>query len=91
MFGALMDGDSQPEVRRMPESWMPQPGDVSVISCDDCMMQNTSTCDDCVVTFICSREPDDAVVIDASEARAVHLLGEAGLVPPLQQVRRNVP
>lgn len=62
---------------------------VSIISCHDCVMQHTSTCDDCVVTFICNRDPDEAVVIDVSEARAVRMLGEAGLVPPLKQVRRQ--
>jgi len=58
------------------------------ISCDDCVMQRTSACDDCVVTFICGREPDEAVVIDVAEARAVRLLGEVGLLPPLRQLRR---
>jgi hypothetical protein len=58
------------------------------ISCDDCVMQATSVCDDCVVTFICGREPDEAVVFDVAEARAVRLLGAAGLVPPLRQLRR---
>ena len=58
------------------------------ISCDDCVMQRTSACHDCVVTFICGREPDEAVVIDVAEARAVRLLGAAGLVPPLRQLRR---
>ena len=57
------------------------------ISCDDCTMQHTSACDDCVVTFICGREPDDAVVIDATEVRAVRLLSDAGLVPKLRYVR----
>ncbi len=61
----------------------------SVISCDDCVMQDTAVCADCVVTFICGREPDEAVVIDAAEARAVRLLGEAGLVPRLRQVPRH--
>jgi hypothetical protein len=55
------------------------------ISCDDCVMQHTPACEDCVVTFICGREPGEAVVIDAAEARAVRLLGEAGLVPPLRR------
>lgn len=63
--------------------------DVSVISCDECVMQHTDACDDCVVTFICNREPDEAVIIDAAEARAVRMLGEAGLVPRLRQVRRT--
>ena len=56
-------------------------------SCDDCVMQDTPACEDCVVTFICGREPGEAVVIDVAEARAVRLLGEAGLVPPLRLAR----
>jgi hypothetical protein len=63
--------------------------DVSVISCEDCTMQDTPTCDDCVVTFICNREPGQALVIDVAEARAVRMLGDAGLVPQLRQVRRT--
>jgi hypothetical protein len=59
------------------------------ISCDECEMQHTDHCDDCVVTFICGREPDDAVVIDAEEARAFRLLIGAGLVPELRHVRRS--
>lgn len=59
-----------------------------VISCDDCVMQHTSACDDCVVTFICGREPDEAVVFDVAEARAVRLLGDVGLVPPLRRRAR---
>jgi len=59
------------------------------IDCDDCRLQGTDACQDCVVTFICGREPDDAVVIDAVEARAVRLLAGAGLVPALRHVRRS--
>jgi hypothetical protein len=59
------------------------------ISCDDCSMQHTEVCDDCVVTFICGREPGEAVVIDVAEARAVRLLGQAGLVPRLRHARRT--
>jgi hypothetical protein len=59
------------------------------ISCGDCAMQHTEHCDDCVVTFICSREPDDAVVIDADEARALRLLSGAGLLPELKHVERG--
>jgi hypothetical protein len=51
-------------------------------------MQGTSTCDDCIVTFILSREPDDALVIDVAEERALRLLSGAGLVPELKHVRR---
>jgi hypothetical protein len=57
------------------------------ISCQDCTMQHTSACEDCVVTFLCNREPDEAVVFDVVEARAVRLLGAAGLVPTLRHQR----
>lgn len=54
------------------------------ISCDDCTMQGTDACGDCIVTFICSREPDDAIIIDAAEERAVRMLIKSGLVPELR-------
>lgn len=57
------------------------------ISCADCVMHGTDACADCVVTFLCGRQPDDAVVIDADEERAVRLLGDVGLVPRLRHVR----
>ena len=59
------------------------------IDCDDCVLQETDACEDCVVNYICSREPDDAVVIDVAEARAIRLLSQAGLVPDLRHVRRT--
>lgn len=58
------------------------------IDCDDCRMQHTDACADCVVSFVCGREPGDALVIDADEERAVRLLGRAGLVPGLRHVPR---
>jgi len=54
------------------------------IDCDDCRMQHTSVCDDCVVSFIVGREPGDAVIIDVEEERAVRWLSRAGLVPALR-------
>jgi hypothetical protein len=59
------------------------------IDCADCIRQDTPTCDDCLVTFICSREPDDAVVIDASEARALRVLSHAGLIPENRHLPRT--
>ncbi len=59
------------------------------ISCDECSMQSTSACDDCVVSFICDREPDEAVVFDVAEARAMRMLQGAGLVPELRHIRRT--
>lgn len=59
------------------------------ISCDDCMAKDTAACTDCIVTFICGREPDDAVIIDVDEERAVRLLAGAGLVPGLRHQRKS--
>lgn len=58
-----------------------------VIDCDDCIGPSIGACDDCVVTFLCGREPDDAVVIDVGEARALRLLADADLVPRLRHRR----
>ncbi len=58
------------------------------IDCDECVMQHTAACADCVVTFLCARQPDEAVVIDAAEARALRALGRAGLAPGLRHRRR---
>lgn len=63
--------------------------DVLRIDCDDCVAQHTEACEDCVVTFLCGREPDDAVVVDVAEVRALRLLGQADLVPPLRHRPRT--
>lgn len=55
-----------------------------VIDCEQCVMQHTAACDDCVVTFVCSREPDEALIIDAAEERAIRLLSQGGLVPRMR-------
>ena len=52
-------------------------------------MQHTDVCDDCVVTFVCSRQPDEALVVDVAEARALRLLSSVGLVPRLRHIRRT--
>ena len=59
------------------------------IDCDECVAQHTDACDDCVVSFILGREPDDAVVVDVNEIRALKLLGNADLVPPLRHRPRT--
>jgi hypothetical protein len=60
-----------------------------LISCSDCVMEGSEACADCVVTFLCSREPGEAVVIDADEARALRLLERGGLAPTLRHRRRT--
>ena len=58
------------------------------IDCAGCAHRGTEVCDDCVVTFIVGREPGDALVVDADEARAVRLLERAGLVPGVRHEAR---
>ena len=64
-------------------------GEVLTISCDDCAMRETDACSGCVVSFIVGREPDEAVVIDVAEERAVRMLIGGGLVPALRHRRRT--
>jgi len=54
------------------------------IDCESCSLRTTEACSDCVVSFLLDREPDDAVVIDADEARAMRMLERAGLLPTLR-------
>jgi hypothetical protein len=63
------------------------PPEAFTIDCADCMHQHTPVCDDCVVSFIVDRQPEDAVVVDVEEARAVRLLAQAGLVPGVRHTR----
>lgn len=62
------------------------------ISCDDCAMQCSSACADCVVSFILSDDPatagsggeHDTVVLDLEQARVVRLFTQAGMIPDLK-------
>jgi hypothetical protein len=54
------------------------------ISCDDCSMQRSAACDDCVVTYLVGQDADSSLVLDLDQARVVRLLGKAGLVPDLK-------
>ena len=58
--------------------------DPIVIDCATCPVQATEACTDCVVTFVCNRDPSDALVVDLGELRALRLLSEGGLVPRLR-------
>jgi hypothetical protein len=65
-------------------------GDTSLtLSCDDGVMEGTAACADCVVTFLCERDPGDAVIIDVAEVRALRLLERGGLAPALRHRRRT--
>lgn len=57
------------------------------IDCDECILQDTEACGDCVISFLCGTDADAPVVVDLAEARAMRLLDEAGLAPPLRHRR----
>jgi hypothetical protein len=54
------------------------------IDCGTCVMRATPACTDCMVSYLCDRDDDDAVVFDLVEYRAVRLLADAGLLPSLR-------
>jgi hypothetical protein len=58
------------------------------ISCDDCIMQGTAACADCVVTHVCDRRADEPLVLHGADVLAMRLLADAGLVPGLRHARR---
>lgn len=58
------------------------------ISCDECALEQTSACEDCVVSFLLGPAREEAVIVDVMEARAMRLLHRAGLVPELRFERR---
>ncbi len=57
---------------------------VLVISCDTCVMANSSACDDCMMSVLCEPRDTGAVVLSLSELRDIRLLAQAGLVPTLR-------
>ena len=59
------------------------------IDCGTCVMRASEACADCVVSFVVGREPDEALVVDAAEARALRLLAGGGLVPSLRHLPRS--
>jgi len=60
------------------------------ISCDDCSMQCSSACTDCVVTFLLrddtveTETEHDTLVLNLEQARVVRMFSSAGLVPELK-------
>lgn len=58
------------------------------IDCDECAMQHTATCNDCVVAVLL-RESGGPLEIDTAEAVALNAMADAGLVPRLRLVRHD--
>ena len=60
-----------------------------MIDCNDCAMQHTPACHDCVVTHLL-RDLMGPVEVDPEQAAALEVLADAGLVPGLRLVPRVV-
>ncbi len=58
--------------------------DSVTIDCDSCVMQHSDACEDCVVSYICDRESQTAVVINLDDFRSMRRLAKAGLLPDLR-------
>jgi hypothetical protein len=66
-------------------------GGEMIIDCDECAMQGTSACDDCIVTVLLTgmdASPADRghVHLDDDESEALENLADVGLVAPLRLV-----
>jgi hypothetical protein len=61
-----------------------------LIDCATCVVRDTEACTDCVVTFLCDRQPGDAVIIDVEDLRALRMLRDAGLAPELRHRRGTI-
>lgn len=57
-----------------------------LIDCDRCQVRGLA-CSDCVVSVLLG-EPAQVAELDRAEQRAIDVLAEAGLVPPLRLVVR---
>ena len=55
-----------------------------LIDCEKCTKQESSQCEDCVVTFLCGDNDSTAVIINLEEYRSIKKIADAGLVPPLR-------
>ena len=51
-----------------------------IIDCDDCQLQHTTACEDCVVAFLLDAD-DGPVTVDDQTQAALRSLEGAGLAP----------
>jgi hypothetical protein len=73
-----------PLVRRTAGTGERHHDDPMVIDCDRCSMRGVG-CADCMVTVLLGGPPD-GVELDDEERRAIDVLCDAGLIPPLRMV-----
>ena len=54
------------------------------IDCELCPLANTDSCDDCLVTFICDRDPKEAIIVSLDEWKSMKSMTKVGLLPELR-------
>lgn len=59
------------------------------IDCDECAMQDTVACRDCVVGFLLL-DIAGPIEVDEDQAGALEILADHGMAPPLRLVPRVV-
>lgn len=59
-----------------------------LIDCNECVMQHTSACDDCIVTVLLAGDSQSRLELDDDESGALVHLADAGLVPKLRLLKR---
>ena len=62
-------------------------GGAVLIDCDSCAVRGIE-CPDCVITALLGEPPRD-VILDPEERRAIAVLADSGLVPPLRLTLRT--
>jgi len=65
-----------------------------IIDCDQCVMDGTAACSDCVVTALLggrSMEQRSPVRLVTAEEHALECLADVGLVAPLRLTPRHAP
>ncbi|MDP2622619.1 MAG: hypothetical protein Q8Q29_02340 [Actinomycetota bacterium] len=58
-----------------------------LIDCNECVMEHTPACHDCVVSHLLG-DLLGPIEVDPEQAAALEVLADAGLVPTLRMVRR---
>jgi hypothetical protein len=64
--------------------------EVRLINCDDCVMQRSPTCNDCVVSYLLTGASESVVSITAPELDTLEMLQTTGFAPPSQYAVRPV-
>ena len=78
-----MVSHSQPRHGTVADVSVRQSAEIVSIDCHSCRA-DASACSDCVVAVLLPESAHAAPALDADERRALSILSESGLVPPLR-------